>query len=102
MMIEEFDFQLPKGLIDANGELHAQGKMRLLTANDELIVQELSSRDRNIDIVFLLLAQAIAKLGNLQQVTAQQLEQLFLPDFVYFQDLFSQLQPQNVSASGES
>lgn len=102
MMIEEFDFQLPKGLIDANGELHAQGKMRLLTANDELIVQELSSRDRNIDIVFLLLAQAIAKLGNLQQVTAQQLEQLFLPDFVYFQDLFSQLQPQNVTASGES
>jgi hypothetical protein len=100
MMTEEFDFKLPKGLIDANGELHAQGKMRLLTAKDELIVQDLSSRDRNIDIVFL--AQAIAKLGNLQQVTAQQLEQLFLPDFVYFQDLFSQLQPQNVTASGES
>ncbi|PZV15304.1 MAG: hypothetical protein DCF20_11025 [Pseudanabaena sp.] len=102
MMIEEFNFQLPKGLIDANRELHAQGKMRLLTANDELIVQELSSRDPNIDIVFLLLAQAIAKLGNLHQVTAQQLEQLFLPDFVYFQELFSQLQPQNVTASGES
>ena len=102
MMTEEFDFELPKGLIDANGELHAQGKMRLLTAKDELIVQELSSRDRNIDIVFLLLAQAIAKLGSLHQVTAQQLEQLFLPDFVYFQDLFSQLQPQNVTTSGES
>ncbi|MFN5764239.1 MAG: hypothetical protein ACK470_07470 [Pseudanabaena sp.] len=53
MMTEEFDFKLPKGLIDANGELHAQGKMRLLTAKDELIVQDLSSRDRNIDIVFL-------------------------------------------------
>ncbi|WP_103666659.1 hypothetical protein [Pseudanabaena sp. BC1403] len=102
MMTEEFDFELPKGLIDANGELHAQGKMRLLTAKDELIVQDLSSRDRNIDIVFLLLAQAIAKLGSLHQVTAQQLEQLFLPDFVYFQDLFSQLQPQNVTTSGES
>jgi len=57
MMTEEFDFKLPKGLIDANGELHAQGKMRLLTAKDELIVQDLSSRDRNIDIVFLLLAR---------------------------------------------
>ncbi|GBO52957.1 hypothetical protein APA_758 [Pseudanabaena sp. lw0831] len=100
-MLEEFDFKLPKGLIDANGELQAQGKMRLLTAKDELIVQDLSSRDRNIDIVFLLLAQAIAKLGNLHQVTAQQLEQLFLPDFVYFQNLFSQLQPQNVTTSGE-
>lgn len=102
MITEEFDFKLPKGLIDANGELHAQGKMRLLTAKDEMIVQDLSRRNPNLDIVFLLLAQAIAKLGNLQQVTAQQLEQLFLPDFVYFQDLFSQLQPQNVTASGES
>ena len=102
MMTDEFDFKLPKGLIDANGELHAQGKMRLLTAQDELIVQELASRDRNTDIVFLLLAQAIAKLGNLHQVTAQQLEQLFLPDFVCLQDLFRQLQPQNVTTSGES
>lgn len=102
MITEEFDFKLPKGLIDANGELHTQGKMRLLTAKDEMIVQDLSRRNPNLDIVFLLLAQAIAKLGNLQQVTAQQLEQLFLPDFVYFQDLFSQLQPQNVTTSGES
>jgi hypothetical protein len=102
MMTDEFDFKLPKGLIDANGELHTQGKMRLLTAQDEMIVQDLASRDRNIDIVFLLLAQAISKLGNLHQVTAQQLEQLFLPDFVYLQDLFSQLQPQNVTTSGES
>ena len=101
-MTDEFDFKLPKGLIDANGELHAQGKMRLLTAKDELIVLDLSNRDRNIDIVFLLLAQAIAKLGNLHQVTSQQLEQLFLSDFLYFQDLFRQLQPQNVTTSGES
>jgi hypothetical protein len=102
MITEEFDFKLPKGFVDAHGELHAQGKMRLLTAQDELIVQDLSNRDRNLDIVFLLLSQAIAKLGNLQQVTAQQLEDLFLPDFVYLQDLFSQLQPKNLTPSGES
>jgi hypothetical protein len=101
MITEEFDFKLPKGLVDAHGELHAQGKMKLLTAKDELIVQDLSNRDRNLDIVFLLLSLAIAKLGNLHQVTSQQLEQLFLPDFVYLQDLFSQLQPQNVTSSGE-
>jgi hypothetical protein len=65
-------------------------------------VQDMSNRDRNLDIVFLLLSLAIAKLGNLQQVTAQQLEDLFLPDFVYLQDLFSQLQPQNLTPSGES
>ena len=100
-MQEEFEFKLPKGLIDANGELHDQGKMKLLTAKDELIVQDLSNRDRNTDLVFLLLAQAIVKLGTLNQVIPQQLEQLFLPDFFYLQDLFSQLQPQNRNTLGE-
>jgi len=101
-MEEGFEFKLPKGLLDANRELHRQGKMRLLTAKDELIVQELSSQNPNTDLVFLLLAQAIAQLGNLTKVTTQQLEQLFLPDFVYLQNLFTSLQTQNVIASGES
>ena len=101
MMNEIFDFKLPKGLIDSNGEPQAEGTMRLLTAKDELIVQVLSSRNANIDIVFLLLAQAIAQLGNLTKVTPQELEQLFLPDFEYLQNLFSQLQPKNVNTLGE-
>jgi len=101
-MEEGFEFKLLKGLLDANRELHRQGKMRLLTAKDELIVQELSSQNPNTDLVFLLLAQAIAQLGNLTKVTTYQLEQLFLPDFIYLQNLFTNLQPQNVAASGES
>lgn len=102
MIKAEFEFKLPKGLIDVNGELHDRGKMKLLTASDELIVKDLSKRDRNTDIVFLLLAQAIAKLGNLNEITPQLLEQLFLPDFLYLQNLFAQLQPQNMTTSGES
>lgn len=101
MIQTEFQFKLPKGLY-IDGELHQQGKIRLLTAKDELIVQDLSSRNPNIDLAFLILTQAIAKLGNLVQVTPQQLEQLFLPDFLYLQGLFSQIQPQNLAASGES
>ncbi len=100
-MKEEFEFKLPKGLIDRHGELHRHGTMKLLTANDELIVQDLSSSNKNTDIVFLLLAQAIVKLGNLDRVSTQQLEQLFLPDFSYLQNLFGSLQPQNVTTSGE-
>lgn len=101
MLVEEFDFKLPKGLIDVNGEVHTQGKMKLLTAKDEMIVQDLSRRNPDTDLVFLLLVQAIAKLGTLNKVTAQQLEQLFLPDFLYLQNLFGNLQPQNVTTSGE-
>lgn len=99
-MNTEFDFKLPKGLI-SNGELHNHGSMRLLTAEDELIVQELINCDRHLDLVFLLMSQAITKLGSLTKVTPPQLEQLFLPDFIYLQDFFGRVQPQNVNTAGE-
>ncbi|WP_055075565.1 hypothetical protein [Pseudanabaena sp. 'Roaring Creek'] len=101
MIEDEFEFKLPKGFVDDCGDLHDRGLMKLLTAKDELTVQKLANANPQIDIVFLLLAQAIAKLGNLNKVIPQQLEQLFLPDFFYLQDLFSELQPQNVNAAGE-
>ena len=101
MLQIEFKFTLPKGLY-IDGELHQKGKIKLLTAKDELIVQDLSSRYPHVDATFLLLAQTIAKLGNLTKVKPQQLEQLFLIDFSYLQNLFSRLQPQNVNTSGES
>lgn len=100
-MNAEFDFKLPKGLI-SNGELHDFGSMRLLTAKDELIVQELLHRDRHLDLIFVLMSQAITKLGSLTKVTPPQLEQLFLSDFVYLQDFFGQVQPQNLNTAGES
>ena len=31
-----YDFTLPKGYMDASGELHRKGKMRLATAGDEI------------------------------------------------------------------
>ena len=32
----EFEFTLPKGYVDKNGDLHRNGVMRLATARDEL------------------------------------------------------------------
>ena len=31
-----YDFTLPKGYMDSNGELHRRGQMRLATAGDEI------------------------------------------------------------------
>ena len=33
----EFDFQLPRGYLDADGVVHRSGTMRLATARDELL-----------------------------------------------------------------
>ena len=36
-MQTEFDFVLPKGYVDQNGEVHRNGTMRLATAADEIL-----------------------------------------------------------------
>ena len=36
MLQTEFDFTLPRGFVDADGNLHREGVMRLATAYDEV------------------------------------------------------------------
>mgnify|MGYP003293078576 CR=1 FL=1 len=36
-LITEFEFELPKGYVDGNGEIHKKGIMRLATAADEIL-----------------------------------------------------------------
>ena len=38
MLTTEFDFTLPRGLVDDEGGVHRQGVMRLATAKDEIAV----------------------------------------------------------------
>ena len=38
-METEFEFDLPKGYMDTNGELHKHGRMRLAPAGDEMKAQ---------------------------------------------------------------
>ena len=37
MFQTEFDFKLPKGYVDRDGNVHKKGKMRLATAADEIL-----------------------------------------------------------------
>ena len=37
IMQTEFEFELPKGYVDPNGEIHKRGTMRLATAADEIL-----------------------------------------------------------------
>ena len=36
-LITEFEFELPRGYLDENGELHKKGVMRMATAADEIL-----------------------------------------------------------------
>lgn len=87
-----FNFVLPKGLIDAAGNLHRQGRMRLATAKDEIICAQnpIVQSDPSYSTL-VMLAQVIEQLGDLETVTPELLENLFRPDFQYLKLFYEQI-----------
>lgn len=86
----EFDFFLPKGFVDDDGEVHRTGIMRLATARDELEPLR-DPRVRDADDPFLtiiVLSRVVTELGTLSQVTPREIERLFAADLAYLQDVY--------------
>jgi Zn finger protein HypA/HybF involved in hydrogenase expression len=91
----EFDFTLPKGLIDAQGHVHRQGVMRLSTAKDEMLVQkDRLVRDHAAYSVLVMLSRVIVRLGSLTAVTPQFLEGLFALDIAYLREFYNRINQQ--------
>jgi hypothetical protein len=94
----EFEFTLPKGYIDGQGNLHRQGVMRLATAMDEIApLRDLRVRSNQAYLVIVLLSRVIVKLGTLPQVTTGVIENLFAADLAYLQALYRQINEQGTS-----
>jgi hypothetical protein len=99
MTAMEFDFTLPKGLIDEEGTVHRQGRIRLSTARDELAVQK--DRQAQRDSVYgelVMLARVITQLGSLSVVTPELLENLFSADLAYLRELYNRINQQGEAA----
>lgn len=92
----EFEFVLPRGLVDTEGQCHRQGIMRLATARDELErSRDRQAQDNPIWSDLVMLARVITQLGELVQVTPDQLAELFSADLSFLQELFNRLNRQN-------
>ncbi|MDQ6522163.1 hypothetical protein RB608_01060 [Nocardioides sp. LHD-245] len=85
-----YEFTLPRGYVDDDGQVHRTGTMRLATARDELE----PLRDPRVTgpddprLTVLVLARVISKLGSLPQVTMHEIEGLFAVDLAYLQDFY--------------
>lgn len=105
MMMEstEFEFTLPKGLLDGSGNLHQTGMMRLATGHDEIYVNKHPKlRGNPAYAMLVMLSRTIDEFGTLSTVTPEDLEQLFLIDLLYLRDFFNQIhQSTGVTAPGE-
>lgn len=85
----EYEFTLPRGYVDLEGNVHRKGVMRLATALDEIEGAKASAarRDANYTQV-ILLSRVITKLGRLEEVTPQVIEKLFTVDFMFLQNMY--------------
>lgn len=91
----EFNFILPKGLIDASGKVHRQGAMRLTTAKDEICVQkDYRVQKEPVYEVLVLLSLVITRLGELSSVTPELLENLFSRDLAYLREFYNRINQQ--------
>lgn len=91
----EFEFTLPKGYVDQDGNLHRQGVMRLATAMDEIApLRDARVQSNQAYLVIILLARVIVKLGNLTQITPEMVENFFTADLSYLQTLYRQINEQ--------
>ena len=88
----EFPFTLPKGYIDNQGNLHRNGVMRLATAKDEIIpLQDYRVQNNRAYLVIVLLSRVISKLGDLQIVDTETIENLFSTDLAYLQEFYRRI-----------
>ena len=85
----EFPFELPRGYIDAQGNLHRDGMMRLATAKDEIAtLRDPRARANEAYLVVVLLSQVITRLGTLPRITPEIIEEFFSADLAYLQELY--------------
>lgn len=88
----EFEFVLPKGYIDDEGNVHRVGSMRMATAMDEIMpLRDPRVRDNEAYLVIVLLTRVITKLGELSQVTPRIVENMFAADVAFLQDFYQQI-----------
>jgi hypothetical protein len=85
----EFEFTLPMGYIDEQGTVHKKGSMRLATAMDEISpLRDMRVRSNQAYLVITLLARVITRLGAIESVTPNIIENLFAADLAYLQALY--------------
>ncbi|MEB3358281.1 MAG: hypothetical protein VKK04_16265 [Synechococcales bacterium] len=92
MFPTEFEFILPKGYPDAQGNLHRKGVMRLAQAVDEIIpMRDPRVKANPAYATVLILSRVITHLGALEEVTPMVIENLFACDLNYLHQFYRQV-----------
>ena len=77
-MQTEFEFVLPKGYVDGEGNVHRNGVMRLATAADEILpLKDPRVQQNGGYLSIILLSRVVTKLGTLPSISTRVIENLY-------------------------
>lgn len=87
-----FDFTLPRGYVDGNGEVHRNGRMRLATAVDEIS----ATRDPRVlsnpsYLTIVVLSKVVTELEGIPIISPNIIERLFTADLAFLQDMYQRI-----------
>jgi hypothetical protein len=92
MLQTEFEFSLPRGYVDSDGNLHKKGLMRMSTAADEILpLKDPRVKNNQAYLVVILLSRVITRLGSLSEISTRVIEGLFSADLAYLQNLYREI-----------
>jgi len=92
MFQTEFEFTLPKGYLDPDGNLHRKGVMRLATAIDEIApLRDPRVKSNPAYATVIILARVITRLGALSELSPIVVENFFAQDVSYLQDFYRRI-----------
>ena len=92
MFQTEYEFTLPLGYVDGDGNMHREGVMRLATAADEILpLKDPRVQSNEAYLTVILLSRVIVRLGSVSQVNPKVVEGLYSADLAYLQEMYNRI-----------
>lgn len=92
MFQTEFEFSLPKGYDDGEGNLHRKGVMRLAKAADEISpMRDPRVKANPAYATILVLSRVVVRLGALSDITPRIIEDLYAADLNYLYTFYRKI-----------
>jgi hypothetical protein len=92
MFQTEYEFTLPLGYVDHEGNLHRDGVMRLASAADEILpLRDPRVQSNQAYLIIILLSRVITRLGSVAHINPQVIEELYAADLTYLQEFYNRI-----------
>lgn len=91
-MKTEYEFTLPRGYVDKDGNVHRDGVMRLANAKDEIIpLNDMRVQRNRAYLIIVLLSRVLTRLGDIAEVNTGVVENLFAGDLRFLEEMYNRI-----------